>query len=781
MKIINGLSDQPKQVQTLTLADGTKAIWSLEYRAMQLGWFWDLSWAGSPVANGQRLVASPNILRSFINTIPFGISVITQGNVEPLNLEDLADGTAQIVLLEGDDLGLVETAAYGAPAGQTQAIGITPGGRPTVIPPSSWGPAGGDLAETFPNPIVRAFHEAGAGRQLTFGGIADGEFLKRSGDSVIGVPGGSGDVVGPAGAPDGNLAVYDGPTGKVIKNGGNLGNATMDLILSSALASIIQATRYNYPLSAYPSSGSLTLDLSSTNRIYIGMTGSLVLSFGGFSDQFKGVIIIKNITGAPQGITWPACALSGDALPTTLTAGQIVAIPYEIIGTTLGTAVLYYKSSSASPLFVGGAINQRAAKNSATSNDWKYVGPDVFNVADYGAVPNQINDFSPQINACVAAAVAFAAAGGNNSCATVYFPKGLWYISSRVVATLGQQMSIAIKGDSMHGSIIVAQTPSQNGIHVDLSNGGADTGIRNRCSVSDLGFWVDDSAGAVQTGIALLIDYGTAAFDQHYNGGSTVENVYFYNNNTNNGGWTYGLHLKNCWAAIVRGIWGYGNSTGYRLASTPGAGDGGAGSGAFVIVEGGVNQNLSQLYAEYFSAGIQIIPLGGIGAAGLVPQGVQVSGYIIVEVIEPFHSFKNSGGGGADSVNLTNWLFDNGNTGNSTIYQSIILEGVNHFHSVNGDSRILGSTSPAAHVKMIDSSYCYFSQCEFITGGGTVDSVTLTTVGAGCSLNIFNSCFFHGRPINIAAGCTANQFNNIAGSAFNNSGGGSNVSLAGIF
>lgn len=777
MKIINGLSDQPKQVQTITLADGSKAVFSLEYRAMQLGWFWDLVWAGASVALGQRLVASPNILRSFINTIPFGISVMTQGNVEPLNLEDLSDGTAEVVLLEGDDLALVETAAFGAPAGQTQAIATTPGGRPFVIPPSQWGPAGGDLGSTFPNPIVRAFHETGAGKQLTFGAVADGQFLKRSGDSVIGVAAGSGDVVGPAGAADGHLTLFDGPTGKLIKDGGNLSDGSLAFYLS-----VLKANRFSYTLQIDATAGAITLDLSSSNRFYIGMTAGVVLTFAGFANEFKGVIILKNTTGGALSIAWPACALSGDTLPTTIAAGQIYAIPYELIGSTLGTAVLYFKASTVvtSPLFVGGAINQRPAKNSAADNDWKYCGPDVFNVADYGAVPNTIANWAPNINAAITAAVAYIAAGGSKGCATVYFPKGLWYISSEILATLGQTGNIAIKGDSMHGSIIVAQTASQNGIYVDLSNGGADTFIKNRCTVSDLGFWIDDSAGPVQCGTAVLIDYGAAAFDQHFNGGSTVENLYFYNNNTNNGGWTYGLHLRNCWASIVRGIWGYGNSSGYLGASFPGAGDGGAGSGAFIVIEGGVNQNLSQLYAEYWSAGIQIIPLGGIGGAGLVPQGVQVSGYVVVEVIEPFHSFKNAGGSGADSINLTNWLFDNGNTGNSTIYQSIVLEGVNHFHTVNGDSRILGSNTPAAHVKMIDSSFCYFTACEFITGGGSVDSVTLSTVASGSKMNIFNSCFFHGRPINLAVACDSNQFNNIGSSAFNDSGAG-NASLAGIF
>ena len=44
------------------------------------------------------------------------------------------------------------------------------------------------------------------------------------GDPFVATVSGSGDVVGPAGATDGNVAVFDGPTGKKIKVGGTLGD-----------------------------------------------------------------------------------------------------------------------------------------------------------------------------------------------------------------------------------------------------------------------------------------------------------------------------------------------------------------------------------------------------------------------------------------------------------------------------------------------------------------------------------------------------------------------------
>jgi hypothetical protein len=68
---------------------------------------------------------------------------------------------------------------------------------------------------------------------LLMGAVADGEFLKRSGTGIIGATSaGAGDVVGPASATDGAVALYDGISGKLLKDGpvpgANNGLATLD-------------------------------------------------------------------------------------------------------------------------------------------------------------------------------------------------------------------------------------------------------------------------------------------------------------------------------------------------------------------------------------------------------------------------------------------------------------------------------------------------------------------------------------------------------------------------
>jgi hypothetical protein len=112
MKTITGLTDQPKQQTGIVLNDGSRAVISLEYRANQLGWFYDITW-GDFTLNGQRLVTAPNMLRQFRNKLPFGIAVVTTNNVEPLKQTDLSSGVATLYLLDSTDVADIETTVFG--------------------------------------------------------------------------------------------------------------------------------------------------------------------------------------------------------------------------------------------------------------------------------------------------------------------------------------------------------------------------------------------------------------------------------------------------------------------------------------------------------------------------------------------------------------------------------------------------------------------------------------------------------------------------------------------
>lgn len=111
MKIIQGIGSQAKQQFTIPLSDGTRVSAYLEYRPQQTGWFLNLTWE-TWTLNGLRVTASPNLLRQWQNVIPFGIAVLTSGNVEPLNNTDFSTATAVMVLLDSTDIALVNQTAF---------------------------------------------------------------------------------------------------------------------------------------------------------------------------------------------------------------------------------------------------------------------------------------------------------------------------------------------------------------------------------------------------------------------------------------------------------------------------------------------------------------------------------------------------------------------------------------------------------------------------------------------------------------------------------------------
>lgn len=111
MKIVNGITSQPKQQMTLVLDDGSSVYLYIEYREQQAGWFANFT-RGSWTLNGLRLTASPNLLQKWRNLLPFGLAILTQSNVELLDLMDFVDGTATVYQLNTTDVAAVELATF---------------------------------------------------------------------------------------------------------------------------------------------------------------------------------------------------------------------------------------------------------------------------------------------------------------------------------------------------------------------------------------------------------------------------------------------------------------------------------------------------------------------------------------------------------------------------------------------------------------------------------------------------------------------------------------------
>lgn len=111
MTTLTGLTSQPRQQSAFILPDGSQVSLYLEYRAQQLGWFFDLTWQ-TWTLTGLRLTTFPNVLRQWQRIFPFGLAVVGKDNADPLNITDLADGTVTLLVLDATDLATIESVAF---------------------------------------------------------------------------------------------------------------------------------------------------------------------------------------------------------------------------------------------------------------------------------------------------------------------------------------------------------------------------------------------------------------------------------------------------------------------------------------------------------------------------------------------------------------------------------------------------------------------------------------------------------------------------------------------
>ena len=104
MKLIQNVTADPTQQQTLILDDGTRIDFTMYFRPMMYGWFFEKLVYGDFVLNSSRIVTSPNMLQQYKNVIPFGIACYTSDKQEPKLLQDFSSGYAKLYLLSAAEV-----------------------------------------------------------------------------------------------------------------------------------------------------------------------------------------------------------------------------------------------------------------------------------------------------------------------------------------------------------------------------------------------------------------------------------------------------------------------------------------------------------------------------------------------------------------------------------------------------------------------------------------------------------------------------------------------------
>jgi len=99
MLLIQRVTSNPYQKQTLVLDDGSTVTLTLYFRPMQQGWFITrLEW-GSFVLTELRITNSPNMLRQWRNKLPFGLGCFSTENREPSLQEDFSTQASKLYIL----------------------------------------------------------------------------------------------------------------------------------------------------------------------------------------------------------------------------------------------------------------------------------------------------------------------------------------------------------------------------------------------------------------------------------------------------------------------------------------------------------------------------------------------------------------------------------------------------------------------------------------------------------------------------------------------------------
>lgn len=104
MFIIQQITTDSDQKQTLILSDGTQILIELYFSPMQYGWFITSLTYGDFVLQGLRITNSPNMLQQFKNQIPFGLACFSTNNREPSQQDDFASGNSELYILSAAEV-----------------------------------------------------------------------------------------------------------------------------------------------------------------------------------------------------------------------------------------------------------------------------------------------------------------------------------------------------------------------------------------------------------------------------------------------------------------------------------------------------------------------------------------------------------------------------------------------------------------------------------------------------------------------------------------------------
>ena len=104
MFLIQKISADPYQSQTLLLEDGSALPLVLYFRSLQYGWFIEELTYLDFTLRALRITNSPNMLQQWRNKLPFGLGCFSTANREPSQQEDFSSGASKLYLLSAAEV-----------------------------------------------------------------------------------------------------------------------------------------------------------------------------------------------------------------------------------------------------------------------------------------------------------------------------------------------------------------------------------------------------------------------------------------------------------------------------------------------------------------------------------------------------------------------------------------------------------------------------------------------------------------------------------------------------
>lgn len=89
----------------------TNIEFTFRFMPTQMSWYFDFVY-NEKEYKGHKLVLGANILRNYKNTIPFGLSVQAENDIEPFSLNDLNNGRVNLFVLDKDEVTQIEESIY---------------------------------------------------------------------------------------------------------------------------------------------------------------------------------------------------------------------------------------------------------------------------------------------------------------------------------------------------------------------------------------------------------------------------------------------------------------------------------------------------------------------------------------------------------------------------------------------------------------------------------------------------------------------------------------------